>query len=275
MLKNGQLLELREFARQIRIHTIRQFAQRGFGHVGGSMSIVELLAVLYTLDMNIDPERPQWEERDWLICSKGHAGPALYAALALKGFSPMDWLETLNQPDTNLPSHCDRLRTPGIDMTTGSLGQGLSLAVGVALGLRQEGRANRVHCIIGDGESQEGQIWEACLTAAHQRLGNLLLFVDSNKEQLDGRVAEVNAMESYVEKLHAFHWNVLEADGHDPAVIHEAILKTRGCTDRPSAIVLHTVKGHGCSFAVGKPNHHITVSRDQAIEALAALGVTL
>lgn len=275
MLTKEQLAGLSEFARQIRIHTLRQLAKRGFGHLGGSMSIVELLALLYTLDMKIDPNHPQWEERDWLVCSKGHAGPAIYAALALNGYFPVEWLDTLNQPGTNLPSHCDRLKTPGIDMTTGSLGQGLSLAVGVAIGFRQEGKANFVNCIVGDGECQEGQIWEAIMVAAQYRLDNLILFVDHNGQQIDGPVAGVNAMESFCDKFRAFRWNVSQVDGHDFAALHGAILAAKEARGAPTAVVMNTVKGQGCSFALGMHNHHIVVEQEQAREAIAELSANL
>lgn len=158
MLTQEKERELQNFAREIRIQTIRQIGIRGFGHIGGCMSIADLLSVLYGEDMKYDPQNPSWEGRDWLVCSKGHAGPAIYAALALKGFFPMEWMETLNQPGTNLPSHCDRRKTPGIDMTTGSLGQGLSIAAGIAQAYLLNEKKNTVYCIMGDGESQRAKI---------------------------------------------------------------------------------------------------------------------
>lgn len=271
MISKNDYERTARFAIDIRIQTIRQIAQRGFGHVGGAMSIVDLLSVLYELEMNYQPKNPRMEERDWLVCSKGHAGPAIYSALALKGFFPMDWLATLNQPGTNLPSHCDRLKTPGVDITTGSLGQGLSMAAGVALAQKRDERGNRTYCITGDGECQEGQIWEAALFAAQQKLDNLMLFIDQNDEQLDGSVNQINRMESFAEKFAAFHWNTLEADGHDYAQIHEAIQSAKAHTGSPTAVILHTVKGKGCSFAEGTFNHHINVSAGQAEEAIALL----
>lgn len=169
MLTEKRVEELEKFATDIRIQTIRQMKTRGFGHMGGAMSICDLLSVLYGEQMKYDADNPEWEERDWLICSKGHAGPAVYAALALKGFFPMDWLDTLNQPGTRLPSHCDHSKTPGIDVTTGSLGQGLSVAAGIAFAKKIEQKENTIFCIIGDGESQEGQNWEAVMFAAQQK----------------------------------------------------------------------------------------------------------
>lgn len=271
MLSQEKLQEMASFAKEIRIQTIRQIGIRGFGHVGGCMSIADLLSVLYSGDLKCDPKNPKWENRDWLICSKGHAGPAIYSALALKGFFPIEWLETLNQPNTNLPSHCDRKKTPGIDMSTGSLGQGLSVAAGVALGYQLNEKDNTIYCIMGDGESQEGQNWEAVMFAAQQKLGNLILFVDSNKAQIDGYTKDINNMESYYEKFKSFHWDVVEIDGHDYNAIHNAIERAKALKDQPSAIVLNTIKGKGCTFAERMWCHHMPVSREQMEEALNAL----
>jgi len=174
---------LKDKALEIRKMTIEEIGTLGVGHIGGAMSVVEILTLLYFDRMKVDPKNPRMEDRDQLVLSKGHAGPTLYATLALKGFFPMDWLSTLNQGGTHLPSHCDRNQTPGIDMTTGSLGQGFSAAVGIALGLRMDKKPSRVYTIIGDGESDEGQIWEAALFAAHQGLSNLVAFTDYNKQQ--------------------------------------------------------------------------------------------
>jgi transketolase len=271
MLENVKKEELKEFAKEIRIYTIEQMAKRGFGHVGGAMSICDLLSVLYGKQMKFDPKNPQWEGRDWLICSKGHAGPAIYAALALKGFFPKEWLKTLNQPGTNLPSHCDHKKTPGIDVTTGSLGQGLSVAAGIALAHKTDGKENQVYCIIGDGESQEGQNWEAIMFAAQQKLDNLVLFIDNNKQQLDNMTKEICNMESFAEKLESFHWNVEEVDGHDLEAIDGAIERARN-SKRPYGIVLNTKKGKGCNFAENiLKNHHINVPEQKAKEAIAVL----
>ncbi len=263
--------ELNQFAKEIRIQTIQQLAARGFGHLGGSMSICEVLAVLYGGVMKIDPQNPGWEERDWLVCSKGHAGPAVYSALALKGYFPLGWLATLNRTGTNLPSHCDRTKTPGIDMTTGSLGQGVSMAVGVALSHKLDGKPNRVYCIAGDGECQEGQVWEAALLAAQQKLDNFVLLVDNNKVQLDGATASINNVEDLKEKFLAFGFHVLRVDGHDVTVIQNALEQAKTLKDKPTAVILDTVKGKGCSFAEGKFNHHISVSAEQTEEAVAKL----
>lgn len=272
MLSNQETEELKQFAAEIRIQTIRQMAVRGFGHMGGAMSICDLLSVLYGKQMKYDAGNPEWEGRDWLVCSKGHAGPAVYAALALKGFFPMEWLDTLNQPGTRLPSHCDHLKTPGIDVTTGSLGQGLSVAAGVALAKKTDGKENTIYCIIGDGESQEGQNWEALMFAAQQKLDHLILFIDNNRQQLDDRTERICNMDSLKEKLESFHWDTREVCGHDVAAVNEAIQEAKKTEGRPHAIVLDTIKGKGCTFAENKrKNHHITVTEEQAAEALEAL----
>ena len=272
MLSNQETKELKQFAAEIRIHTIRQMAARGFGHMGGAMSICDLLSVLYGKQMNYDARNPEWEGRDWLIWSKGHAGPAVYAALALKGFFPMEWLKTLNQPGTRLPSHCDHLKTPGIDVTTGSLGQGLSVAAGIALAKKIDGKENTVYCIIGDGESQEGQNWEAAMFAAQQGLDNLILFIDNNRQQLDNRTDAICSMESLKEKFESFRWETREVCGHDVEAVNEAIRQAKQNGGKPHAIVLNTIKGKGCTFAENQlKNHHINVTKDQAAEALKAL----
>ena len=271
MLDKEQVNMLQSFAKQIRIKTIHQMKVRGFGHIGGAMSIVDVLSVLYGKQMKYDPKNPAMEDRDWIVCSKGHAGPAIYAALALKGFFPMEWLDPLNQSGTNLPSHCDRKKTPGIDVTTGSLGQGLSVACGIALGKKQNHEENTIYCFIGDGESQEGQNWEAIMFAAQQKLDNLILFLDDNKMQLDDMTAAIENMESYSEKFKSFHWDVQEIDGHDYEAIDAAIDKAKSEKGKPSVIVLHTIKGKGCKFAEEMWNHHVSVSEEQANEAIAIL----
>lgn len=272
MLDTIKIKDLEIFALKIRIETIRQIGTLGFGHVGGALSIADTIAVLYGGVMNIDPQNPHWEERDWLVCSKGHAGPTIYSALALKGFFSMEELKTLNKPGTRMPSHCDRNLTPGIDMTTGSLGQGSSLAVGVALGHRLDGKNNYIYLIIGDGEMQEGQIWEAILYAAHAKLDNLIMFVDSNKKQLDGYVKDINGVGDIKSKLECFGWHAQEVNGADVKEIFGAIAKAKGVKGQPSAIVLDTVKGKGWSFAEDAfSNHHMTVSTEQMREAIGVL----
>ena len=265
--------DLQEKARLVRIETLKSIGHLGVGHVGGAMSIVEVLTYLYYAEMKVDPEKPRLEDRDRLVLSKGHAGPALYSVLAMKGFFPMDWLLTLNEGGTNLPSHCDRNRTPGIDMTTGSLGQGLSAAVGIALATRYQKRGNRVFAIIGDGESQEGQNWEAAMSAAQFKLGSLIAFTDYNKMQIDGMTGDIMDLEGLKAKWESFGWHTQQVDGHDFDAIEEAVAAAKEQADKPSMIILDTIKGRGCSFAEGKlGSHNMPVTPEDLKEALAALG---
>lgn len=197
---------------EIRRLILKTIGTLGSGHIGGSLSIVELLAVLYEKHMNIDPKNPNMPGRDRLIVSKGHSGPAVYSVLCSKGYFGEDWLLTLNQPGTNLPSHCDMNRTPGIDMTTGSLGQGFSCAMGIAKASKLKNDEATIYTIIGDGESQEGQIWEAAMFAAQHELNNVIAFTDYNKLQLNGKICEICNIAPLDEKWRAFGWNVLVVD---------------------------------------------------------------
>lgn len=235
--------ELEAFALNIRIGAVECIKSRGFGHIGGSLSVADTLAVLYGAVMQVNPADPQDPDRDKLVCSKGHAGPAVYAALALKGFFPYEELKTLNQPGTNLPSHCDRNKTPGIDMTTGSLGQGTSLAVGMAIGDKLKGRSCRTFLIVGDGELNEGQVWEAAMFAAAKKINNLVWLVDWNKKQLDGYVENVLNTFDLEAKFRAFGFDACTIDGNDVEQLY-AIL-TKQAADKPIAVILDTVKGRG------------------------------
>lgn len=259
--------------REIRRLTIESIYSIGKGHVGGSMSIVEVLAVLYFQEMNIDPSDPHKEGRDRLVVSKGHSGPAVYAALARRGYFPVDWLKTLNQIGTKLPSHCDMNRTPGIDMTAGSLGQGFSCAVGMATASQIKGDGATVYAIIGDGESQEGQIWEAALFAAHRKLDNLIAFTDCNGLQIDGPVDQVCSLGDLEGKWSAFGWHTQRVDGHCCQAISDAIAKAKGHPGQPSMILLDTVKGKGVSFAekAGAANHSMSVGQREYELAMAEL----
>ncbi len=268
--------QLERFALSIRKETIRMIGHLGVGHVGGALSICDVLAVLYGGVMRVDPQFPKSAERDWLVVSKGHAGPAVYAALALRGFFPLEQLMTLNQLGTNLPSHCDMNRTPGIDMTTGSLGQGASSAAGIACGNRIKGLANYTYLITGDGESEEGQIWEAALFAAQHKLTHLIAFVDYNKAQIDGSIAEVCDLGDMAAKYTQFGWYAQCVNGHDVAAIWDAIERAKAQSDRPSVIVLDTIKGHGVSFVAGKiSSHNMTLSPEQTADAIAELDLQL
>jgi transketolase len=264
--------QLKSKATEIRKLTIEEIGTLGSGHIGGAMSIVDVLALLYFHRMKVDPANPRWEDRDQLVVSKGHAGPAVYATLALKGYFSKDWLKTLNQGGTKLPSHCDRNLTPGIDMTAGSLGQGFSAALGKALGLRMDKKPSRVYTIIGDGESDEGQIWESAMFAAAQKLSNVVAFTDWNKQQLDGYTKDILDQGNLTAKWAAFGWFTQEVDGHDIAALDAAIEKALAQHDKPSMIVMNTIKGKGCSFAEGiEKNHSMVFNLEKAQEAIAAL----
>jgi transketolase len=266
------LEELKSKATEIRKLTIEEIATLGSGHIGGAMSIADVLALLYFHRMKVDPANPRWEDRDQLVVSKGHAGPAVYSTLALKGFFSKDWLKTLNQGGTKLPSHCDRNLTPGIDMTAGSLGQGFSAALGIALGLRMDKKPCRVYTIIGDGESDEGQIWEGALFAASQKLSNLIAFTDYNKQQLDGYTKDIIDLGDLAAKWASFGWFTQDVDGHDIAALDAAIEKALAQHDKPSMIVMNTIKGKGCSFAEGvEKNHSMAFNMEKAQEAIAVL----
>lgn len=272
-----QVAELKRFAVEIRKETVKTIASLGSGgHVGGSLSLAEVLAVLYGGEMNVDPSDPKKEDRDWLVVSKGHSGPAVYSALALKGFFDKEMLYTLNRPQTDLPSHCDMNHTPGVDMTTGSLGQGASLAMGIACGNRLKGKDNWTYLILGDGECQEGQVWEAFLFAAHQKLSHLIAFIDWNKCQLDGFTDDVCRMGDLEAKLREFGWDARTVDGHDVEAIAGAIRAAKAETGKPSLIVLDTVKGRGISLAEGKPSSHsMAISPEEEKEALKELDAQL
>lgn len=235
--------EIKRFALSIRLETLKELKALGFGHIGGSFSIVDVLAVLYHSVMKYDSKRPDWEERDYFISSKGHAGPAIYACLALLGYFPKEWLLTLNKPHTRLPSHCDKNLTLGVDATTGSLGQGISQAVGIALGLHLAGKDNKVFCILGDGELNEGQVWEALSFAAARKLHHFCVFVDVNGKQLDGCCKDVLDMEPIADKMKAFGFHTLRIDGHDVSQILDALANRSKI--QPTAIVLDTIKGKG------------------------------
>lgn len=271
MQKAEKMKELRVFAQEIRVEALKTIGSLGFGHVGGSMSVVEALAVLYGSVMKVDPKNPRWEDRDWCVMSKGHAGPAMYATLGLKGFYPLEQAYTLNQPHTNFPSHTDRTKTPGVDLTTGSLGQGMSTATGAALANKVDGRTNHVFVFVGDGECDEGQVWEAAQFAAHYKLDNLVCFVDSNKRQLDGSVDDVMSHGKGIgAKFDAFGWNVIDvADGNDVEQIYDAVEAAYQVTGKPTCIVLNTIKGKGCTFAEPSGAHSSQPSKEQWDEAIA------
>lgn len=271
MLTKEKTIELQILACEIRKATFRAIHGAGRGHIGGAMSMVEALAVLYGKELHVDPSHPRMEDRDRFVLSKGHCGPSLYATLAVKGFFPMEALETMNHGGTILPSHVDRLKTPGIDFSAGSLGTGISVAVGAALGAKVKGKDYRSYCIVGDGECDEGQVWEAAIFAAAKKLDNLVVLVDCNKQQLDGWTKDVCDLGDIRAKFGQFGWNALEVDGHDVAAIDRALELARACKGRPTVIVLDTVKGKGCSYAEAAGLCHHLDMNDAQFAAETAL----
>ena len=246
------------------------------GHPGGSLSICDVLSYLYNVEMNVDPANPRKADRDRLVLSKGHAAPALYATLALKGFFPVEAMKTLRKSDSFLQGHPNMDKVPGVDMSTGSLGQGISAAVGMALGAKLDNDIYRVQVILGDGELQEGQVWEAAMFAGNKNLSNLTAWVDNNNLQIDGTMEEVNAPYPIADKFKAFNWNTMEIDGHNFDEIEAAMQAAKACTDKPTAIIMHTVKGKGISFMENKVNWHGSApNEEQYNEAMAELSAKL
>ncbi|NLN99390.1 MAG: transketolase [Bacteroidales bacterium] len=271
-METKELNFLENKADEIRRKTIDTIGYLGVGHIGGALSVVDVLTLLYYRHMDVSPHDPKKKNRDKLVLSKGHAGPTLYSILADKGFFPEEWLHTLNKCGTNLPSHCDMNRTPGIDMTTGSLGQGISAAVGLALANRLDGIDKKVYLIIGDGESQEGQVWEGAMSAAQFGLNNLIAFTDFNKMQIDGYICDIMNLEDLGAKWESFGWAVQRVDGHDLQMMDKAIAEAQKEQSRPSMIILDTVKGKGAFFAEGKlESHNMNFTYEMAREACERL----
>lgn len=248
-------LDAKKLALEIRIESLNMMWKHGFGHVGGVLSIADAIAVLYSKQLKYNPEDPKWDGRDYVVMSKGHCGPALYSALAIKGFFPREELLTINEIGTRLPSHCDKNKTPGIDMTTGSLGQGISCALGMALANKIQGRDNMVYGIIGDGEAQEGQVWETLLIAPNQGVKNFIVMLDNNKQQLDDYTDDECSLGDMQQKATDFGWFAVSVDGHDVAAIDEAIEMCKA-SDKPGFIVLNTIKGKGWPAKEGQPGNH-------------------
>jgi transketolase len=256
--KDFQHDKMDRLASELRYVITDMICRSGSGHIGGALSLVEILLTLYYRSMNTDPKNPKWVDRDRLVLSKGHAAPVLYATLAYKGFFPKSWLATLNADGTKLPSHADGRTVPGIDMTTGSLGQGLSAACGMALAAKKEDKQHHVFCIIGDGETDEGQNWEAAMFASHQKLDNLTAVTDYNKMQIDGTTAEVLNLEPLTDKWTAFGWNVFEIrDGHNWDDLYEKIEKGKSRKNgKPTMIIAHTIKAKGCTVVENQVGSH-------------------
>lgn len=264
---------VKEKARIIREDIIKMLGQAGSGHTGGSLSAADIMACLYFWELNLNPDNPQWEERDRFVLSKGHAAPALYATLAEKGFFEKEELSALRRLGSPLQGHPDMRKLPGVEASTGSLGQGISWAVGMALAGKMDKRDNRVYALLGDGEIQEGMVWEALMAAAHYKLDNLLAFVDHNGLQIDGKTSEVMSPEPVAEKFKAFGWEVIEIDGHDYRQIMMALEKGRNTAGKPTAVIADTIKGKGCSFMENRPEWHgVTPNPDEVQKALAELG---
>lgn len=274
-MEKVKLEQLNRVAKNIRLGAVQAVYSASSGHPGGSLSIADVLAYLYFEEMNIDPADPHKADRDRLVLSKGHTTPGLYATLAERGYFPKESLTTFRQIDSNLQGHPDMKGTPGVDMTTGSLGLGFSAACGMALGSRIKGYNNHIYAILGDGELEEGQIWEAAMFARHYKLDNLTAFVDFNGLQIDGKVTEVINPTPIPEKFAAFGWNVLEIDGHDFDAIEGAVKAAKECKGKPTAIICHTVKGKGVSFMENEAKWHGSAPNkeqyEQAIAELSAL----
>lgn len=265
--------KLKEVATTIRKDIVTMLTESASGHPGGSLSAADIVTALYFGEMNIDPKNPKMENRDRFVLSKGHAAPVLYAALAEKGYFPKEELMTLRKINSNLQGHPNMNDTPGVDMSTGSLGQGLSVANGMALAGKLDGKSYRVYAYLGDGELQEGQVWEAAMTSAHYKLDNLTAFVDYNGLQIDGDTEKVMNVNPIADKFEAFGWNVISIDGHSFEEIFKAIDEAKNVKGKPTMIVAKTVKGKGVSFMENQAGWHGSApSKEQCEAALKELG---
>ena len=265
---------LKKQAKLVRVEILKMLTLAGSGHTGGSLSAADIVTALYFSKMRYKPDDPGWKERDRFILSKGHAAPLLYAVLAMAGYFDRSVLKTLRKLGSPLQGHpCSRV-LPGVEISTGSLGQGLSVSNGIAIGLKMDNLSSRVYCLLGDGETQEGQVWEAAMTAAHYKLDNLCAIVDLNGLQIDGPVSKVKAIEPVASKWSAFGWNVIDIDGHDIKEILEALDEAETVKGRPSLILAHTIKGKGVSFFEGKVEYHgISPTPEELEKALEEMGV--
>jgi transketolase len=259
-------------ARQLRINIIHMLTESGSGHPGGSLSAADIVTALFFYKLRHEPDNPEWADRDRFILSKGHAAPVLYAALAESGYFPLKYLDTLRQLGSSLQGHPDRLTLPGIEMSTGSLGQGLSVSVGLAMGLRLDRRPSRVYVVLGDGEMQEGMVWEAAMAAAHYKVDNLVAILDRNTLQIDGPTESVMGLGDPAAKLTAFGWKVKEIDGHDMQQIVDALDWAETIKGQPVFIVAHTTKGKGVSFMEGKVQYHgVAPTQEERVKAMKEL----
>jgi transketolase len=274
LLTQKQHENLKATARQMRGHIIRMLAASKSGHPGGSLSSVELLAYLYFNKMNIDPQNPTAPDRDRFILSKGHCAPVLYSALAERGYFAKETLLTLRKFHSILQGHPDMKRVPGVDMSSGSLGQGLSVANGMAIAAKMDQKSYRVFVLMGDGECEEGQVWEALMTSVHYKLNNVTAFLDYNHLQIDGKIEAVKSFTDPVSRFKAFGWNVIEVDGHDFEQIDAAVTQAENCKNLPTMVVMHTCKGKGCSFMENQAGWHGKApNAEEAAQALKELGL--
>lgn len=265
-MNSTQKNELQIMACRVRMGVLEGVHSAKAGHPGGSLSAADLFTYLYFKEMNIDPKNPRWEERDRFVLSKGHTAPGLYSTLAQRGFFPVEDLLTLRHIDSYLQGHPNMNTVPGVDMSTGSLGQGISVAVGMALGLKHQGKAARVYTLLGDGEIQEGQVWEACMSAAHYKLDNLCVIVDNNGLQIDGNIANVMSPYPIVEKLQAFGFHVEAIDAHDFDQIENAMNIARSTKGQPTAIVMKSTKGKDVSYMENNAGWHGKAPNDAEFE---------
>ena len=259
-------LQLQIQACKVRMGVIEAVHGAKAGHPGGSLSASDMFTYLYFKEMNVDPANPKWEDRDRFVLSKGHTAPGLYSALAHRGFFPLEDLPTLRHIDSYLQGHPNMNTVPGVDMSTGSLGQGISCAVGMALGLKHQGKSARVYTLLGDGEIQEGQVWEACMAAAHYKLDNMVVIVDNNGLQIDGNIADVMSPYPIVDKLLAFGFHTVAIDGHDFDAIEKALNDAKKVKGQPCAIVMTTTKGEGVSYMENDAGWHGKAPNDAEYE---------
>ena len=275
-MTSSEKKQLQITACKVRMGVIESTYGAKAGHPGGSLSAAEVYTYLYFKEMNVDPKNPKWEDRDRFVLSKGHTTPGLYATLANRGFFPVEDLLTLRRIDSYLQGHPNMNTVPGVDMSTGSLGQGVSVAAGMALGLKKQGKDARVYTLLGDGEIQEGQVWEACMSAAHYKLDNLCVIVDNNGLQIDGAIDSVMSPSPIVDKLDAFGFHVVMVDGHDFVELEDAFAAARRTKGAPTAIVMKTTKGKGVSFMENNAGWHGKAPNDaEYAQAMAELQAQL
>ena len=275
-MNQAKITELKKLATEVRLGILEGVHAAASGHPGGSLSIADILTYLYFEEMNVDPKNPKWDDRDRFVLSKGHCAPALYTVLALKGFFAREEIAKLRQVDSFLQGHPDMKGTPGVDMSTGSLGLGISAACGMALAAKLNGKSYRTYTIVGDGESQEGQVWEAAMFAAHYKLDNFCLIIDWNNLQIDGKVTEVMNPTPHDKKLEAFGFHVISIDAHDFDQIEAALNEAKTVKGKPTAIIAKSIKGKGVSFMEDQASWHGSAPNDeQYAQAVAELKATI